>query len=590
MNKNTIIALILSSFVIAGAMYLQYTFYPPIPVQEQQTAAVPQPEQPATIPQNTFITEAPEEKITIEQTPETIDGKEEFITVKTNIAEITLTNRGGDITSFKLLEHTDSKGKEYVEMVKNLTDQNRAFSIALGNEQAPILQQFFTVSQKTENGKHLIGFHRKISLRNQDGSISSFILAKRYTFLPDDYMFELEVTIKGDDDMQGFNFNNTGYTLRTIPQIGPDWNIKSDRYEYRTFFSYIGDKKKDVTLKANQTKVITDAAGWSGISGKYFSLIVVPATAKQTTPVQQIVYSAAQPHMDAVQNGQLFISRPVISGNKATDIYRIYLGPCSEKILSTYNISAKNNYQYDNLRIDTVAVSSGIWRPLEVLLKWLLQFFYMLIPNWGVSIILVTILIKILFFPLTKKSSEATQQMQKMQPKIQALQAKYKGKPQKLNEEMARLYKEAGYNPLSGCLPMLIQLPILFAMYRLFNNYFEFRGAMFIPHWIPDLSVGDSIYHFDTALPILGWTDVRILPVVYVISQLVFGKITQPPGTDQQQNGTMKIMLYGMPLFFFFLFYDAPAGLLLFWTSTNFLMLVQQLMIKKITQKQEANK
>ena len=127
MNKNTIIALILSSFVIAGAMYLQYTFYPPIPVQEQQTAAVPQPEQSATIPQNTFITEAPEEKITIEQTPETIDGKEEFITVKTNIAEITLTNRGGDITSFKLLEHTDSKGKEYVEMVKNLTDQNRAF-------------------------------------------------------------------------------------------------------------------------------------------------------------------------------------------------------------------------------------------------------------------------------------------------------------------------------------------------------------------------------------------------------------------------------------------------------------------------------
>ena len=188
---------------------------------------------------------------------------------------------------------------------------------------------------------------------------------------------------------------------------------------------------------------------------------------------------------------------------------------------------------------------------------------------------------------MTKKSSEATQQMQKMQPKIQELQAKYKGKPQKLNEEMAKLYKTAGYNPLSGCLPLLIQFPILFAMYRLFNNYFEFRGAMFIPHWIPDLSVGDSIWHFSTSLPVLGWTDLRILPIVYVISQLIFGKITQTPTSDQQQNNTMKIMLYGMPIFFFFMFYDAPSGLLLYWTFTNFLMLVQQLIIKHTMNKKE---
>ena len=180
--------------------------------------------------------------------------------------------------------------------------------------------------------------------------------------------------------------------------------------------------------------------------------------------------------------------------------------------------------------------------------------------------------------------------MQKMQPKIQELQAKYKGKPQKLNEEMAKLYKEAGYNPLSGCLPLLIQLPILFAMYRLFNNYFEFRGAMFIPHWIPDLSVGDSILQFPNPIPFLGWTDLRILPIVYVISQMVFGKITQTPTSDQQQNSTIKIMMYGMPLFFFFMFYNAPAGLLLYWTCTNFLMLVQQMIIKAMMKKKEVRK
>lgn len=585
MNKNTVIAMVLSGLVIAAAMFVQYKFFPPAPVQQQPTAAASVTEQQAAVPQNTFVAETiPADSGVLETPDETVIG-EQAVTVKTDIAEITLTNRGGDIISYKLLEHNNSKGDSYVEMVKNLTDRNRAFSIALGGAQAPALNQFFNVKEETVNGKHVVGFFKTISIKNQDGSVSSFTLAKRYTFLPDDYMFELAVTISGDADMQGLNFDNAGYTLRTMPQIGPDWNAKADRYEYRNFFAYINGKKKDSTLKTNQTKVITDSVPWAGISGKYFSLIVIPSV-----PAQQILYSAAQPNADTVQDGQLFFSRPVITGNRVTDVYRIYLGPCSENILSTYNIPSKNNYNYDNLRIDTVAVSSGIWRPLEVLLKWLLQFFYKLIPNWGVSIILVTILIKVIFFPLTKKSSESTQQMQKMQPKIQELQAKYKGKPQKLNEEMAKLYKEAGYNPLSGCLPLLIQLPILFAMYRLFNNYFEFRGAMFIPHWIPDLSVGDSILQFPSPIPFLGWTDLRILPIVYVISQMVFGKITQTPTSDQQQNNTMKIMMYGMPLFFFFMFYNAPSGLLLYWTCTNFLMLVQQMIIKAMMKKKEVRK
>jgi inner membrane protein oxaA len=585
MNKNTVIAMVLSGLVIAAAMFVQYKFFPPVPVQQQSSAAVSTTEQQAEIPQNTFVAEtAPADFGVLETPDETIIG-EQTVTVKTDIAEITLTNRGGDIISYKLLEHNNSKGDSYVEMVKNLTDRNRAFSIALGGAQASALNQFFNVKEETVNGKQSVGFFKTISVKNQDGSVSSFTLAKRYTFLPDDYMFELAVTVSGDANMKGLNFDNAGYTLRTIPQIGPDWNAKADRYEYRKFFAYIGGKKKETALSSNQTKLITDSVPWAGISGKYFSLIVIPST-----PAQQILYSAAQPNTDTVQDGQLFFSRPVITSNKVTDVYRIYIGPCSENILSTYNIPSKNNYNYDNLRIDTVAVSSGIWRPLEILLKWLLQFFYKLIPNWGVSIILVTIFIKLIFFPLTKKSSEATQKMQEHQPELKALQEKYKKNPQKLQEETAKFYQKYGYNPLSGCLPLLIQLPILFAMYRLFNNYFEFRGAMFIPNWIPDLSVGDSVLQFPSPIPFLGWTDLRILPIVYVISQIVFSKITQPPSSDQQQNSTMQIMMYGMPIFFFFMFYNAPAGLLIYWTCTNFLMLVQQLIIKGMMNKKEVRK
>jgi len=189
---------------------------------------------------------------------------------------------------------------------------------------------------------------------------------------------------------------------------------------------------------------------------------------------------------------------------------------------------------------------------------------------------------------LTKKSSESTLKMQELQPRIQEIQEKYRNNPQKMNEEMGKFYQTAGYNPLSGCLPIIIQFPLIFAMYNLFNNYFEFRGAMFIPGWIPDLSTGDSVFSFPFLIPFLKWTDLRILPVIYVISQLLFGKVTQTPNANQQ-NSSMKIMLYGMPLIFFFIFYNAPSGLLLYWTFSNLLTLVQQVLINRMMHRKKAS-
>ena len=171
--------------------------------------------------------------------------------------------------------------------------------------------------------------------------------------------------------------------------------------------------------------------------------------------------------------------------------------------------------------------------------------------------------------------------MQSVAPKIKELQEKYKDNKQKMNAEMAELYKKEGYNPLSGCLPMLLQIPIFFAMYNLFNNHFDLRGAMFIPGWIPDLSLPESVWSFKEGvkLPILGWTALRLLPFIYVGSQLLYGKVTQTP--DQQSNTQMKLMLYVMPIVFFFILYDVPSGLLIYWIFSNLLTMVQQVAINK---------
>ena len=128
---------------------------------------------------------------------------------------------------------------------------------------------------------------------------------------------------------------------------------------------------------------------------------------------------------------------------------------------------------------------------------------------------------------------------------------------------------------------MLLQFPIFIAMYQLFSNHFDMRGAGFIPGWIPDLSLPEYIVKFPDGfkLPILGWTALRALPFIYVGSQLIYGKVTQMPG--QQSNNQMKMMLYVMPIVFFFVLYNVPSGLLIYWIFSNLLTLVQQIIINK---------
>ena len=282
------------------------------------------------------------------------------------------------------------------------------------------------------------------------------------------------------------------------------------------------------------------------------------------------------------------LTRNAFSGQKLQDSFYIYVGPRTEKTLRRYNNASDNKWNLASLHLNDSMETSSMFGWLEAILKWILEIFYKLIPNWGVAIILMTIFIKLAFFPLTKKSSVGTLKMQEMQPRINEIQTKYKDKPEKMNQEMAKLYQETGYNPISGCLPLLIQFPIIIAMYNLFNNYFEFRGAMFIPGWISDLSKGDSIYTFKFNMPFGMGNELHILPIIYVASQLVFSKVTQATTPGQQNNASMKIMMYGMPIFFFFILYNAPTGLILYWTLSNFLQLVQQLIINKFMKEKKA--
>lgn len=573
MEKNTVWAIVLSTIVLVAFMFFQTIFFPS---SNKESSTVETVTESTVVPENEIVQNdsiVPEISSDIQQAEtqqEEVAIPEQTYTISTEKVKVVFSNKGGDIISYQLLEH--ATGTEFIEMADNISNTNRAFALSFGGTNNAIINETFNTKLINDTS---IGFYKNFSVKNNDGTVGTFTLVKQYTFEPEDYMFRLDIQILGEDNMSSLNVDGIAYTLRTSPQIGPHYDSKN-RYENRTFMSYTNDKKKKQILSSGQTKVYDKTYTWTGIAGKYFSTLVVPVT---PTSMTGAFYSSLV-EVDDYQNSQVMLTRTAISEKDTKDTYYVYIGPRTEKELAIYNKAVENPWGLADLRLNDSLDSTGILSWLEIFLKWCMELIYKLIPNWGVAIIIMTVLLKAVLFPLTKKSSVSSLKMQEIQPRMTELQTKYKEQPDKLNAEMAKLYKETGYNPMSGCLPLLIQFPLIFAMYNLFNNYFEFRGAMFIPGWIPDLSVGDSVLTFGFNIPILG-NELRILPIIYVFSQLLYGKLTQN-ATAGQNATSMKLMMYGMPLFFFFIFYNAPSGLLLYWTVSNVLQLFQQMIINKI--------
>ncbi|MCL2478296.1 MAG: membrane protein insertase YidC [Treponema sp.] len=602
MEKRTILAVVLCIVVIIGFYFFQALYIASKEVdQTQAPVTVTAPVEPAATsqtaaPETTSVQEAPPAPVVQQQVqtqplpaapgenPVDDPGVLAPVIIDTNILQVTLSNAGGDIISYKLKEHQDNLNKGLpVDMIYAGVNQPHAFSVGFGTREDILAGRVTPVSANfTVNriSDYSVEFSRNFSIGSGDAA-RIFTLTKRYDFKPNEYLFQLTITLDGGHSVNSFDFQGAGYTLVFGPQIGPTFVKLDQRAEYRQYLTY--DKNKVKQEKINTP--IKDVPAWAAIIGKYFTLIAIP------NMNQFDVYFSDQKEEGIPSASRLLITRPASNSSRIQDQYYFYLGPKKTDILDTY-YNGKNNFTppLSGYQLSAAAKTNSFFSipPLENLLKAILMALYKVIPNYGVAIILLTIFVKLLLFPLTRKGSESTLRMQSMAPKIKEIQDKYKDNRQKMNLEMADLYKKEGYNPLSGCLPMLIQLPIFFAMYNLFNNHFDLRGAMFIPGWIPDLSLPESIFNFAPyQVPIVGWSDIRLLPFLYVASQLLYGKVTQTP--DQKGNSQMKLMLYAMPIIFFFILYDVPSGLLLYWIMSNVLTMVQQIIINRyIAQKKAA--
>jgi YidC/Oxa1 family membrane protein insertase len=297
--------------------------------------------------------------------------------------------------------------------------------------------------------------------------------------------------------------------------------------------------------KVGLFREFTGEIKWFGFEDKYFLTTVIPRETPETTltarrisdDVVRLVYDTSPSRIEA--------------GSSVETQYLIFSGPKELDTLKSAGYDLKKALDFGFFDI--------IAKPLLMAMNWI----YSYTGSYGWSIIILTIFIKILLYPLTLKSFTSMKELQKIQPLMKELQTKYKEDKQKLNQEMMKLYSEHKINPMGGCLPMLLQIPILFALYRVFYAAIELRHTSFhlVGTWLPDLSARDPYF---------------ITPILMGLSQFVMQKLTPTPGDATQQ----KIMLI-MPVFFTVLFLNFPSGLVLYWLVSNTLSIIQQAYISR---------
>ncbi|WP_028973380.1 membrane protein insertase YidC [Spirochaeta cellobiosiphila] len=573
MDKRTLLAVILSVVIVSVSFFIQNILWPPKVVNEE--VANQETVQKEDIP-NVEV-QSPSEVVDYSDTTfseESLDSApEQKIIEENDIFRIEFLSKGAVVTSLKLKKHTD--GNDYVEMVNKGESDYSAFGITLGQKYGRPLDENFVYRKVSDN---IFEFRQRFN----DKSGIPFVLKKTYRFLPNEYLMELAITIEGSNNqIPDLDFNGSAYRLEYGPQIGPYFEKLDNRNEYRNYYYHIDDKRKKLKLKNNEVEV-NDHVDWVAIDGKYFSLIAIPDDTNYDITVSSV------PVRGMEKTSRLILSRPLLKASKSTDIFRFYIGPKSVSTLSQYNNASDNGYGVSNLNLDDLIKKNILLGALETVLKFFLEMFYSIVHNYGVAIILLTFLVRLVLYPITRKSYQSTAAMQAVQPKITEIREKFKDDPNKMNMAMADLYKKEGVNPLGGCLPMVLQLPIFFALYRLLNSHFDLRGAAFISPWISDLSAPEHVFSWSgVTLPVVG-NDFRILPFLMVITQIVMTKITQSQNTGATSDSQMKMLTYGMPIFFFFIMYDMPSGLLLYWTVTNVLSAVQQIVINKMVKKKKA--
>ncbi len=544
-NRRLFLAALLSLAVI---MVWQMLFPPPPPVsrsaevQEAPAESVPEVEGAAPVTTAPGVVSLDSEPAPESQGPPVAAVSEERIELETAHAQIVFSNRGAQLLSFRLKDYLDDDG-EPLELVRDRGPESpypfALFSAA--GEPLPLNEALFEARRE--------GDTVRFEYRGPLGAAR-----KSFEIDPEGGPFGVEIELPG----------TSGWASYLGPGIrNPPVSELGDRFKER-FASFMssGELQEIDARKIDTRETIpTDALRWVGLDDDYFISALVPRT-----PLLQAV---AQPVGILTEGDELVgYSRPPAPEAETFDAELLvvpggdrlavdaYFGAKKYTVLRDLGIGAERSVRFGMFGI--------ISRPLLYGLNWLYE---NVVANYGWCIVLMTFFLRLAMLPLTHKSYTSMQKMQKLNPRMEAIRAKYRpklkdkqGRPnlemqRKMNEDMQALFREEGVNPVSGCLPILVQMPVFFGFYRLLSEAVELWDAPWAL-WIHNLAVADPFY---------------VLPIVMGLTQFASMRMT-----PQMPNPTQRFIMNTMPIWFTIISFGFPSGLVLYWLTNNVLTIVQQ--------------
>lgn len=501
MDKRTLIAIVLSMVILLGYNYL---FMKPAPQKSTKEQA-----------KTTQKEEKKEEAVKPVSVPAAaVPSGEKEIKVETDLYSAILSSAGGTIKKWELKKYKDKDGLA-VTLQKG---QSIIPAMSIGSKDDFNLSNVnFSVS-----GKDIA-----LDKNSNTGAIvfeyatPEYSIRRTYTFYHDSYKFDLKDEVAG------------------IPEywitVGADFGIHDRKDESAHTGPVILKDADRIELNAKKLKEVKGYQGglkWIAQEDKYFFSAIVPVTGADEAKAWKV--------QDA--------SVVALKGKPGVNNFIIYAGPKEHDRLKELNLGLEHIIDFGFFSI--------ISRPLF----WLLKKFYAVAGNYGWAIIFLTIITRIPFIPLINKSQQSMKKMQDIQPKMNEIKEKYKKDPQRMQKETMELYKKYKVNPLGGCLPMLLQIPVFFALYKILSIAIELRGAPFML-WVTDLSAKDPYY---------------VLPIVMGITMVIQQKMTPSTADPKQQ----KIMML-MPVIFTFMFLNFASGLVLYWLINNIFGIIQQFYVNR---------
>ena len=509
------------------------------------------------------------------------EGEEAFITLENELLEVVLTSKGGRVYSARLKKYTDKEEQSLILFDGN--ESEFGTTLITANNRIVNTKDFYFEPLKDSN---------KVTMRLKAGESSSLDFV--YTLEPNDYMFRFEIVSKGLEQILSPSTNSLD--IQWMQKVRQQETGRSFESRYaRLDYKYLSDDVEQLSESKEVSQNVPNKIKWIAFKDQYFSSVLIANDSFEGSKLISKPYTGGK----YIKEYNAAVTVPFDVRGAENTIFHYYFGPNDYQLLKTYD---KNQFKGQDLQLEKL-VPLG-WSLFRYVNKWIIiplfDFWTSLCGNLGIAILLLTLTIKTLLFPLSYKSFMSSAKMRVMRPQVEQITEKYPGQENAMTRQQKtmELYRQAGVNPMSGCLPMLLQMPFLFALFMFFPSAIELRHESFL--WANDLSTYDAIISWDAYIPLITpyfGNHISLFCLLMTVTQVLNTKYNMDQAnTGQQQMPGMKGMMYIMPVFMMIFLNQYPAGLNYYYFISTLITVVQMVAFRffvneeKLLAKLEKNK